>query len=114
MLIKKKIPAMLARGVKAPTRMANPNRNSAINWKGHYKNLIGIIVVDGDWTQATLQTMAKVFDYVVPLHQCPFMAKVLSRASNGDKTVLKWLMNFSISENPDYEKTPNKTLDTDT
>ena len=27
---------------------------SAINWKGHYQNLIGIIVVDGDWTQATL------------------------------------------------------------
>lgn len=84
---------------------------SAINWKGHHKNLIGIIVVDGDWTQATLQTMAKVFDYVVPLHQSPFMAQVLSRACNGDKTVLKWLLNFSIDENPDYQQTPNKAVD---
>lgn len=84
---------------------------SAINWKGHHKKLIGIIVVDGDWTQATLQTMAKVFDYVVPLHQSPYMAKVLSRACEGDMSVLKWLLNFSIEENPGYQQTPNKALD---
>ena len=81
---------------------------SAINWKGHHKNLIGIIVVDGDWTQATLQTMAKVFDYVVPLHQSPFMAKILRQAYDGDTTVLKWLLDFSIQENPDFKHTPNK------
>ena len=84
---------------------------SAINWKGHHKNLIGIIVVDGDWTQATLQTMSKVFDYVVPLHQSPFMAKVLTKACAGDMTVLKWLLNFSIEENPEYQQTPNKAVD---
>jgi hypothetical protein len=76
---------------------------SAINWKGQHKNLIGIIIVDGDWTQATLQTMAKVFDYVIPLHECPFMARVLSRACAGDTSVLKWLLNFSIEENPHYQ-----------
>lgn len=81
---------------------------SAINWKGHFRDLIGIIVVDGDWTQATLHTMSKVFDYVIPLPQCPFMAKVLRKALDGDKSVLKWLINFSISENPKFKEKPNK------
>lgn len=81
---------------------------SAINWKGHHKKLVGIIVVDGDWTQATLQTMAKVFDYVIPLHQSPFMAKILRRACEGDDSVLKWLLSFSIEENPEFEQSPNK------
>ena len=86
---------------------------SAINWKGHYKNLIGIIVVDGDWTQATLQTMARVFDYVIPLHQCPYMAKVLKKAATGDESVLKWLLNFSITENPKFNEMPNNRIDSD-
>ncbi|MEI6441929.1 MAG: hypothetical protein WCO29_02050 [Nostocales cyanobacterium ELA583] len=86
---------------------------SAINWKGNHKNLIGIIVVDGDWTQATLQTMAKVFDYVIPLHQCPYMAKVLKRAADGDETILKWLLNFCITENPKFKKIPNNSTITD-
>jgi hypothetical protein len=77
---------------------------SAINWKGYYPNLIGIIIVDGDWTQATLQTMAKVFDYVIPLHQSSYIAKILKSASDGDETVLKWLVNFHISENPQFKK----------
>lgn len=79
---------------------------SAINWKGHHQNLIGIIVVEGDWTQATLQTMARVFDYVIPLHECPYLAQILKRAVTGDETVLKWLLNFSIAENPHFNKIP--------
>lgn len=86
---------------------------SAINWKGHFRNLIGIIVVNGDWTKATLQKMAKVFDYVIPLQQCPFMAKVLKRATNGDDSVLKWLLDFSITENPKFKEIPNNRMDTD-
>ncbi|HUV02299.1 MAG TPA: hypothetical protein VMW67_02455 [Desulfobacteria bacterium] len=86
---------------------------SAINWKGHFENLIGIIVVDGDWTQATLQTMSKVFDYVIPLQQCPFMAKVLKKASDGDETVLKWLISFSIKENPKFKEVPHNCMDRD-
>lgn len=77
---------------------------SAINWKGKHKNLIGIIVVEGDWTKATLDCMANVFDYVIPLHQSPFMAATLKRAYDGDESVLKWLIDFSISENPKYSK----------
>lgn len=76
---------------------------SAINWKGKHRGLIGVIVVDGDWTQATLSTMAKVFDYVVPLHKSPYLAQTLARACNGDDTVQKWLLNFSIEENPSYQ-----------
>jgi hypothetical protein len=83
---------------------------SAINWKGNYENLIGIIVVDGDWTQATLQTMSKIFDYVVPLQDCPFMAKILKKAADGDSTVLKWLIHFRISENPTFQERANDGL----
>lgn len=82
---------------------------SAINWKGHHRELIGIIIVDGDWTQATLQTLAKVYDYVIPLHQCPFMAKIVKRAAGGDKSILKWLLEFSIMENPRFCKLPMHT-----
>jgi hypothetical protein len=69
---------------------------SAINWKGHHKRLIGVMIVEGDWTQATLQTMAKVFDYVVPLNKSTELAKILKRALEGDETVLKWLIKLSI------------------
>ena len=63
---------------------------SAINWKGKYKNLIGVIVVEGDWTQSTLQIMSKVFDYVVPLNKAPPLAKLLRKALDGDKSILRW------------------------
>ena len=62
---------------------------SAINWKGQYPNLIGVVVVEGDWTGATLRTMASVFDYVVPLARSGELARVLKRAADGDPSVLK-------------------------
>ena len=70
---------------------------SAINWKGKYKNLIGIIVVEGDWTQSTLQIMSKVFDYVIPLNKTPLLAKLLRKALDGDKSILRWLIDFKIN-----------------
>lgn len=75
---------------------------SAINWKGKHKNLIGVIVVEGEWTQATLRTMASVFDYVVPLSKSAELAKILKRAQDGDESVLKWLIHFSISPAPKF------------
>ncbi|HDN25793.1 MAG TPA: hypothetical protein ENG03_01590 [Thioploca sp.] len=69
---------------------------SALNWKGKHKRLIGVMIVEGDWTQATLQTMAKVFDYVVPLNKCTELAQILKRATQGDESVLKWLVKLSI------------------
>jgi len=76
---------------------------SAINWKGKHKQLIGVIIVEGDWTQATLQTMASVFDYVVPLSKCNELAETLKKATDGDKSILKWLIDFSISKSPDFK-----------
>lgn len=76
---------------------------SAINWKGKHKNLIGVIIVEGDWTQATLQTMASIFDYVVPLSKCNELADTLKRAADGDESVLKWLIDFSISKSPKFK-----------
>jgi len=83
---------------------------SAINWKGQHRNIIGIIVVEGDWTKATLECMAKVFDYVIPLHQSQFMARVIKRALEGDESVLKWLIDFRINENPKYLGTSDTLL----
>ena len=73
---------------------------SAINWKGKHKNLIGVIVVEGEWTQATLKTMAYVFDYVVPLSKINELAQTLKKAQEGDKSVLKWLIEFKIKPSP--------------
>jgi hypothetical protein len=75
---------------------------SAINWKGKHKNLIGVIVVEGEWTQTTLRTMASVFDYVVPLSKATELAKILRSAQDGDESVLKWLIQFSITPSPKF------------
>lgn len=73
---------------------------SAINWKGRHTGLIGVVVVEGDWTAVTLRTMASVFDYVVPLSKSRQLAEVLRRASDGDASTLKWLIEFKISPSP--------------
>lgn len=75
---------------------------SAINWKGRHKKLIGVVVVEGEWTQATLKTMSSVFDYVVPLAKAADLAKTLKRAQDGDESVLRWIIEFSISSSEKY------------
>lgn len=75
---------------------------SAINWKGKHKKLIGVVVVEGEWTQATLRIMATVFDYVVPLSKSNELAKILRKAQDGDETVLKWLIDFSVKPSPKF------------
>lgn len=71
---------------------------SAINWKGRHRDLLGILVVDGPWTGTTLQVMAKVFDYVVPLGRAPELAKTVAAYLAGDTSKLKWLIDFRITE----------------
>lgn len=78
---------------------------SAINWKGRYKNLIGVIVVEGDWTQSTLEIMSRVFDYVVPLKKAPLLAKIIRRALEGDKSILRWLIDFKIKPSKEFSST---------
>jgi hypothetical protein len=70
---------------------------SAINWKGKHKGLLAILVVDGEWTTETLRVMAKVFDYVVPLSHVNDLAITVAEYLNGDKSKLKWLIDFSIT-----------------
>lgn len=72
---------------------------SAINWKGRHRELLGILVVDGPWTGTTLQVMARVFDYVVPLGRAPELAKTVAAYLGGDTSKLKWLIDFRITEN---------------
>jgi len=72
---------------------------SAINWKGRHPNLLGIIVTEGDWTNESLVTMAKVFDYVVPLSNSEVLAQNIKKYIEGDKSILKWIINFSIQKN---------------
>lgn len=76
---------------------------SAINWKGKHRKLIGVIVIEGDWTQASLQAMANIFDYVVPLERINELAKTLKRAVDGDPSILKWLIDFTITKSPDFK-----------
>lgn len=75
---------------------------SAINWKGRHKKLIGVIVVEGDWTSAALKSMAKIFDYVIPLKKANDLARILKKAVDGDQSVLKWLVEFKIEQSPDF------------
>ncbi|WP_275789574.1 hypothetical protein [Pararhizobium gei] len=70
---------------------------SAINWKGKHREMLAILVVDGDWTSETLRVMANVFDYVVPLRHVNELATSISDYVSGDKTKLKWIIDFKIS-----------------
>lgn len=72
---------------------------SAINWKGKHKKILGIIVTEGEWTNESLITMSKVFDYVVPLASSEMLAQNIKKYLDGDNSILKWIINFSITPN---------------
>ena len=69
---------------------------SAINWKGKTNDLLAVLVVDGQWTGETLRVMANVFDYVVPIGRVDELAQSIEAYLNGDRTKLKWLIQFRI------------------
>ncbi|CBN56725.1 MULTISPECIES: DNA methyltransferase [Kamptonema] len=69
---------------------------SAINWKGKHKEMLAVLVIDGPWTSETLKVMAKVFDYVVPLARVADIAQAISAYIQGDKSKLKWLIDFAV------------------
>lgn len=69
---------------------------SAINWKGKRQSLLAILVVDGPWTAQTLRVMGRVFDYIIRIDQVSEAANVISAYIDGDKSKLKWLIDFSI------------------
>lgn len=69
---------------------------SAINWKGKTTDLLGILVVDGEWTGETLRVMAKVFDYVVPINRVIELADTVKAYLAGNRSKLKWLIEFRI------------------
>jgi len=70
---------------------------SAINWKGKNKELLAVLIVDGEWTSETLKVMTRVFDYVVPLNRSSDVATAIYEYLQGDISKLKWQINFSIS-----------------
>ena len=70
---------------------------SAINWKGHHLHCLGIMIVEGPWSGSSLEVMSRVFDYVVPIRNTPDVAKAIRRYIDGDTTVLRWLIYFSIA-----------------
>ena len=70
---------------------------SAVNWKGRHRDVLAILVVDGEWTAETLRIMARVFDYVTPLHRVTELANAISDYLAGDETKIKWFIDFSIT-----------------
>ncbi|MCL2726208.1 MAG: hypothetical protein FWD69_17425 [Polyangiaceae bacterium] len=70
---------------------------SAINWKGKHRDILAILVVDGEWTAETLRVMARVFDYVVSLRHVNDLAVAIAEYLEGDRKKLKWLINFEIT-----------------
>lgn len=69
---------------------------SAINWKGRHADCLGILVVHGPWTAASLHILTKVFDYVVPVSKVPEVAQLVRQYLEGDTSVLRWLITFRI------------------
>lgn len=71
---------------------------SAINWKGKHQDCLGIMIVEGPWTQTTLQVMGRVFDYVIPVERAYEAAKKIKEYIDGDTKVLRWLIQFKIEK----------------
>lgn len=71
---------------------------SAINWKGKHKDCLGIMIVEGPWTQTTLEVMSKVFDYVIPVERSYEAAQKIKAYIDGDVTVMRWLIQFKIGK----------------
>jgi hypothetical protein len=71
---------------------------SAINWKGTKRDMLGVIVVDGPWTESTLRVMANVFDYVVPIQRVNDLAETIEAYVRGDRSKLRWLIEFKITD----------------
>jgi len=69
---------------------------SAINWKGKKPDLLGALVVDGEWTRETLRVMANIFDYVVPIGRIDELIQNIEAYLAGDRKKLKWLIEFRI------------------
>lgn len=69
---------------------------SAINWKGKHKECLGIMIVEGPWTQTTLEVMSKVFDYVIPVERSYEAAQKIKAYIDGDTSVMRWLIQFKI------------------
>lgn len=72
---------------------------SAINWKGKNKDLLGILVVDGQWTTTTLDVMGRVWDYVIPITEFAKVTPTISAYVLGDRSKLKWIIEFRVIEN---------------
>lgn len=70
---------------------------SAINWKGKNADLLAVLVIDGPWTGETLRVLANVFDYVIPIARVADLAATLDAYLKGDRSKLKWLIEFKIS-----------------
>jgi hypothetical protein len=70
---------------------------SAINWKGKNADLLAVLVIDGPWTGETLRVLANVFDYVIPIARVADLAATLDAYLKGDRSKLKWLIDFKIS-----------------
>lgn len=72
---------------------------SAINWKGQHKKCVAVLITDGPWTRQTLEIMATVFDYVVPIQKVNIVSNALRRYVDGDDSVLNWIIDFKINKN---------------
>lgn len=70
---------------------------SAINWKGRHDDLIGVLVIDGEWSQHSRLALAQVFDYVLPVSSADELARVAKAYIEGDASRLLRLIRFEIS-----------------
>lgn len=86
---------------------------SAINWKGRHPDLIGVLVVDGDWSQHSRLALAQVFDYVLPVSSADELAKVAKAYIGGDRSKLLRLIKFEISAPPGVALPPRPGVGAD-
>jgi hypothetical protein len=70
---------------------------SAINWKGRHSDLIGVLILDGEWSRNSRLALARVFDYVLPVSSADELARIAKAYIGGDSSKLLRLIRFEIA-----------------
>jgi hypothetical protein len=69
---------------------------SAINWKGRHPDLIGVLLLDGEWSRHSRLALARVFDYVLPVSHADRLAAIAQAYLEGDRSKFLRRITFEI------------------
>jgi hypothetical protein len=66
------------------------------NWKAKHPGLVGIFLYAGSWSRPALDALRAVYDYVIPVSESEYAARLIRSHVDGDPSVQKRRVHFQI------------------